>query len=204
MEDKEQKRKEYLKAYYQAKKDKIKAQSKASAENNKDKVKEYQKEYGKTYRELNKDNMVKYQKEYQKEYGKVYYELNKDKKREYYKVWQKNKLKTDPIYKMSVMIRNSILRTLKSNNLTKPSTTELILGCSFEKFKLYLESKFEPWMNWNNHGLYNGELNYGWDIDHIIPSSSGLNCDDIIKLNHYTNLQPLCSYTNRVIKRDNQ
>ena len=58
-------------------------------------------------------------------------------------------------------------------------------------------------MTWENRGLYNGELNYGWDIDHIIPSSSGLNYNDIIKLNHYTNLQPLCSYTNRVIKRDN-
>ena len=27
-------------------------------------------------------------------------------------------------------------------------------------------------MNWENYGLYNGELNYGWDIDHIIPISS--------------------------------
>lgn len=27
-------------------------------------------------------------------------------------------------------------------------------------------------MNWDNYGLYNGELNYGWDIDHIIPLSS--------------------------------
>jgi hypothetical protein len=26
--------------------------------------------------------------------------------------------------------------------------------------------------------------------------------DDVIKLNHYTNLQPLCSYTNRYIKKD--
>ena len=26
---------------------------------------------------------------------------------------------------------------------------------------------------------------------------------DIINLNHYTNLQPLCSYTNRNLKRDN-
>lgn len=28
-------------------------------------------------------------------------------------------------------------------------------------FKKYLESKFEDWMNWENRGLYNGELNYG-------------------------------------------
>jgi hypothetical protein len=24
-------------------------------------------------------------------------------------------------------------------------------------------------MNWGNYGKYNGEINYGWDIDHIIP-----------------------------------
>jgi len=29
------------------------------------------------------------------------------------------------------------------------------------------------------------------------------NEEDIIRLNHYTNLQPLCSYINRYIKRDN-
>lgn len=57
-------------------------------------------------------------------------------------------------------------------------------------------------MTWENKGLYNGELRYGWDIDHKIPISSASDEDDIVKLNHYTNLQPLCSYTNRYIKRD--
>ena len=62
--------------------------------------------------------------------------------------------------------------------------------------------KFESWMSWENRGLYNGELNYGWDIDHIVPLSSAKKEDDIIKLNHYSNLQPLCSKVNRDIKRD--
>ena len=57
-------------------------------------------------------------------------------------------------------------------------------------------------MNWDNRGLYNGELNYGWDIDHIIPISSAKNENDIIRLNHYSNLQPLCSKINRDIKKD--
>ena len=57
-------------------------------------------------------------------------------------------------------------------------------------------------MSWNNKGLYNGEFNFGWDIDHIIPLSSGKTEEDIIKLNHYTNLQPLCSRINRDIKKD--
>ena len=57
-------------------------------------------------------------------------------------------------------------------------------------------------MNWENKGLYNGDLNYGWDIDHIIPISSAFTEVEILKLNHYTNLQPLCSKINRDIKKN--
>jgi hypothetical protein len=71
-----------------------------------------------------------------------------------------------------------------------------------EKSDSRKESKFESWMSWENKGLYNGELNYGWDIDHIIPLSSADIEEDIIRLNHYTNLQPLCSKVNREIKKD--
>ena len=41
------------------------------------------------------------------------------------------------------------------------------------------------------------------DVDHIIPLASTTNEDELLKLNHYTNLQPLCSYHNRFIKKDN-
>ena len=57
-------------------------------------------------------------------------------------------------------------------------------------------------MNWDNKGLYNGEYNFGWDIDHIVPLSTASELEDVIRLNHYTNLQPLCSKINREIKKD--
>ena len=57
-------------------------------------------------------------------------------------------------------------------------------------------------MTWDNYGLYNGAEKYGWDIDHIIPISNAVNEEEIVKLNHYTNMQPLCSKINRDIKRD--
>jgi hypothetical protein len=38
-------------------------------------------------------------------------------------------------------------------------------------------------MTWDNHGE--------WHIDHIIPISSGKTEDEVLKLCHYTNLQPL-------------
>ena len=61
-------------------------------------------------------------------------------------------------------------------------------------------------MNWNNYGNWNGypkEINTAWDIDHIVPMSTAKTEKDVLKLNHYTNFQPLCSYTNRHIKSGN-
>lgn len=59
-------------------------------------------------------------------------------------------------------------------------------------------------MNWENYGNPKDgkyELNKTWDLDHIIPICSAKTNEDIIRLNHYTNFQPLCSYVNRYIKR---
>lgn len=44
------------------------------------------------------------------------------------------------------------------------------------------------------------EPNKTWDIDHIKPLVTAINESDVILLNHYTNLQPLCTYKNRFIK----
>jgi hypothetical protein len=84
----------------------------------------------------------------------------------------------------------------------KNTRTYKILGCTYEEFKTHIESQWEEWMNWDNYGRYNGEENYGWDLDHIIPLSSVTTEEDIIRLNHYSNIQPLCSYVNRYVKRD--
>lgn len=127
---------------------------------------------------------------------------NKDKFRKYYSEYRKLKRKNDIIFIIKESIRKLICNSISRSKFAKNNRTLDILGCSFLEFKNYIESKFETWMNWENRGLYNGELNYGWDIDHIIPISSAKTEDEVIKLNHYTNLQPLCSKINRDIKRN--
>jgi hypothetical protein len=107
----------------------------------------------------------------------------------------------DKLFKLKENIRKDVNQSFSRSGYTKKSRTHEILGCSFEELKLYLESKFQPWMNWDNHGLYNGTEGYGWDIDHVIPLSSAKTEEELIKLNHYTNLQPLCSHINRNVKR---
>lgn len=58
-----------------------------------------------------------------------------------------------------------------------------ILGCSSIDFIIYYESLFSNGMAWNNHGE--------WENDHITPLITAKTIDDVRKLFHYTNLQPL-------------
>ena len=125
---------------------------------------------------------------------------NKDKM----KAYQKKKLSTDSLYKLKAYTKNSINQSFKKFGKSKPSPTEQILGCSYQDFKKHIESQFKDWMNWDNYGNPKDgilEPNKTWDIDHIIPLSSAVDEFDMLRLNHYSNLQPLCSYTNRYIKR---
>ncbi len=135
------------------------------------------------------------------EYQKQWYAKNKEKIREKQKLYENKRLKIDVLFKLKKRLNSNINKSLKRNGYMKNSRTYEILGCSYEDFKKHIESLWESWMNWDNYGLYNGTPNYGWDIDHIIPTSSATTEDDIINLNHYTNLQPLCSHINRDIKK---
>ena len=110
----------------------------------------------------------------------------------------------DNVYKLKHNIRRAIQKSLKNIGSCKQNSTVNILGCSIIEFKHYIESKWENWMTWENYGKYKkGEKNYGWDLDHIIPTSSVNTEDELIKLNHFSNIQPLCSYINRYIKKNN-
>lgn len=158
------------------------------------KWREKNKEYYSKYRSDNFEKISKYQKEYQK--------INKEELNKKIQIRKKGRYQSDVKYRLKTLIRTMIKKAFIRNGVSKKSTTTEILGCTFDEFKLHIESKFETWMSWENYGLYNGELNYGWDIDHITPLSSAKNTEELIELNHYTNLQPLCGKVNRNIKKD--
>lgn len=167
---------------------------------------EYIKNYLKKYREVNKNRYKKLGEKYRNKNSdklKIYFKNRRVNNPEYFRNLYNSKILTDNLFKVKESVRKCISGSFRYRSFRKKNKTIDILGCTFEYFKTYLESKFEPWMTWENKGLYNGEINYGWDLDHIIPLSSAKNEEEVIKLNHYTNLQPLCSYTNRYIKGDN-
>lgn len=173
----------------------------------------------KDYREANKDKIKNYmdnRKPERKEYDSEYYKANKITKRAYKKKYydnnkdkiikqvvkyRRNRMKTDTLFRLWENVRRGITQSIKRNGYTKRSRTYQIVGCEYLEFIQHIESQWESWMTWDNYGLYNGAENYGWDIDHIIPQSLAESENELIRLNHYTNLQPLCSYINRDIKK---
>ena len=82
---------------------------------------------------------------------------------------------------MKLNVRNLVALHIKNKSMT----TENILGCDWETFEKHIQSKFTEGMSWDNHGRK------GWHYDHIIPISSAKNEEELYKLNHYTNFQPL-------------
>tara|TARA_R110000796_G_scaffold200571_1_gene316577 strand:+ start:765 stop:1358 length:594 start_codon:yes stop_codon:yes gene_type:complete len=110
------------------------------------KYNEYYKERraNKTEEELEKDR------EYQRNWEKN----NKEKVNEYHKRTREK----NPNLKIGQNVRTRMYQVLKGIN--KHAPTLKLLGCSIKDYKLYLESKFDENMSWDNYGTY-------WEIDHI-------------------------------------
>lgn len=137
------------------------------------------------------------------EYRAKYYQLNKEKIKKYNKKFQKNnfinrkkKYNSDPIVKLRHRLSCRVREVLNFKSIVKNKDYNEIIGCTPSFLKEYLESKFIDGMSWENHGLY------GWHIDHIVPLSSAKTEDEVYKLCHYTNLQPLWAEDN--LKKSNK
>jgi hypothetical protein len=127
-----------------------------------------------------------------KECRKKYTEENRERINNY----TLNRLKTDPLYKLTFSIRNNIRGCFKrgNNKFIKSKKTENILGCTIQEFIDFIQSQFQKGMTLENHGE--------WHLDHIIPLASASSEEEIIKLNHYTNFQPLWAIDN--LKKSNK
>lgn len=131
---------------------------------------------------------LKQAKIYSREYHKEYRRLNREKINEQIR----QKMKNDPIFRMKRNVRKIINNSFRRRNQTKSKSSKQLLGCSVEFFVNYIESKFLDGMSCENYGE--------WQIDHIIPLFTANTIEDIEKLCHYTNLQPLWREDN-LIKR---
>lgn len=213
--DNKEKLSEYSKEYYTTHKQEILEKTKKYYDENKDTIKEYKDVYNKEnydsdyhreYREKNKVEISEKRKTYYKENKETikervrnYNQLNneyvnkrkkskRDKNKDYYnemnKNYIRNKKEKDPLYRLSCDIRSLISQSFKSQFTKKSRKTIEILGCTFDEFKLHIENQFSTEMSWENYSVY-------WQLDHKIPISWAKSEEEVYKLNHFTNFQPL-------------
>lgn len=192
-----EKQKNHRKEYSLKNSEKNKEKCKTWYNDNQEKVKEWQLKNKEKIAEYKKAWRLKNKEKIKEEYKKWRLE-NKEKINENYKDYIKNRKASDPIFKMKHQVRRLIGNSFKKCGYKKDTKSEKILGCSFDEFENIIESKFESWMTFDNYGKYNGEYCFGWDIDHIIELKNAKTIEDVIKLNHYSNLRPLDSRINRV------
>jgi hypothetical protein len=161
--------------------EKVKVQVKQYYENNKVRMDEYYK----SYRLENKDKIA--------ENNKRLYENNRERKLQKGKEWSRNNIEkirlrnrlrraNDPLYKLKSNIRVLIGNALKKRGWQKLTKTQNILGCDFDTLQAHLIQTAV-----DRYGCF--EEGAAYHIDHIIPLALAESEEDIIELNHYSNLQ---------------
>lgn len=96
--------------------------------------------------------------------------------------------KTNPLFAMMLRIRSSLGTSFRRLGYTKRSRTYEILGCEWSEFKTHIEKQFIEGMTWENRSE--------WHIDHITPVATATTEEEVIALNHFTNLRPMWAKDN--------
>lgn len=181
------KKREMDKKYRENNKEKIKEIHKLWREKNIEKIREQARDKYKENPKIFKERKKKYIEnniEKVKEQRRIYKMNNKDKIAKY----EREKRKNNPKYRLKSNLNSLIGQYRRRYNYTGNKTIKEMLGCDIDFFVEYLEGKFKDEMTLDNYGE--------WTIDHIIPISQVKTQEDIEKLNHYTNLQPLWAKEN--------
>lgn len=154
-----------------------------------------------------------------------YHEKHKEKERQYYfdnreKIIQRTKeysaknrekinLQTrerrkDPLVRLRHDVSTLIRHGIKG---VKIGTFVNHLPYTMLELRQYLESKFEPWMNWDNWSVYdsktwndNDPSTWTWQIDHIVPQSviayESMDSEEFRKCWAFGNLRPYSAKQN--------
>jgi hypothetical protein len=144
--------------------------------------------YQQEWRERNRDRVNSYKRQYHqtKDKDRVAAKMRLKRKdphfKELRKNQQRNRLLRDPLYRAKRCLRKRLWTYKKRFGTVSMSKS---IGCTWDEFKKHLESKFQPGMTWENYGKD------GWEIDHVVPLCTATCESDLIKLSHYSNLQPL-------------
>jgi hypothetical protein len=134
------------------------------------------------YNEIQRRSAQKHMKK-RKKYRKLYAKTHRDS----INANVRRKRKENPMYRVAENLRRAVGGCIERNSFRKSSKLNEYLGCNSQEFKVYLESLFQPGMAWDNYGFGNDK----WNIDHRVPLASAKTVEDLYRLSHYSNLQPM-------------
>ena len=119
------------------------------------------------------------------EYLKEYNEAN----RESISRQRKMRVDSDEVLAYSNKIKKQIQAVYARKQKSIGDKLYSILGCQAQEFISYINSLLKDGMTPENYGE--------WQLDHIVPISSAKTKEDVVRLCHYTNYQPLWKADNR-------
>ena len=166
--------------------------------NNKQQVKLKVNEYRKNNNEVIKQKKREYYLKNAKticEKSIEYSKKNRDHLRDVAREYCAKRSKIDPMFKFKRKARNFIKDSFRRTGFSKSIKAETILGCTINEFKHYIEKQLPIGKSLLDLGRY------GFHIDHKIALATAKTQEDVIKLCHYTNLQPLW-HTDNLRKKD--
>jgi len=102
---------------------------------------------------------------------------------------KKEKRVNDDLYRMKENLRSRARQAFSRSKWIKDSPNEILLGADYNTVFKHIESLFTKGMTWRKIGI---EIH----IDHKIPLSSANSKQELIKLFHYKNLQPMWAIDN--------
>lgn len=133
------------------------------------------------WREKNVEHLKAYSKKYQSENGHI---RRANANRRYAE---------DQLFNLRCRMRSRTVIAFRQKGFSKDTKTALMLGCTWEELKSHIEAKFVDGMSWDRFD----EI----EVDHIVPIASAKTKEELLPLFHFSNLQPLWWWDNR-LKRD--
>lgn len=99
-----------------------------------------------------------------------------------------NRYKEDSLYRTKRLTSTLIAGAFRRSGFTKRNRSAAILGCSWIELHIHFEKQFVKGMSWANRSE--------WHIDHIVPVASATTEQEVMALNHFTNLRPMWARDN--------
>lgn len=177
------KRKEICKKSRDGRKDKIAEYNKEYREKNLDRVKVWQKEWCDAHKEhlkqYRRENYKRNQERISKRH-KAYNQMNRVRNNER----MRTRRKTDFMYNLRCRLHAVIKSAFVRRNVIKTTKAVELLGCSLDFLATYLLQNMSTNLTLKENGLPED-----YQIDHIIPCSWANTAEELVKLQHYTNLR---------------